>query len=122
MNPARKAALTAATVNAVHTRGAHGFLSRLAAVPRMIRDSLRGDYRGLGRGKLLGMALAVVYLISPIDVLPEAILTVPGLFDDAAIAIWLLAAALSSADDYLATTEHAPPVHVTATVVGSPSS
>lgn len=119
MNPTRKAALTAATVNAVHTQGAHGFFSKLAAVPRMIRDTLRGEYRGLGRGKLLGMVLAVAYLVSPIDLLPEAILTVPGLFDDAAIAIWLLAATLASADDYLAATDPAPPVRVKATVVNS---
>lgn len=117
MNAARKAALTAATVNAVHTQGAHGFFTRIAAVPRMIRDTLRGDYRGLGRGKLLGMVLAVAYLVSPIDLLPEAILTIPGLFDDAAVAVWLLAAALTSADDYLAASDDLPPVRVTATVV-----
>jgi uncharacterized membrane protein YkvA (DUF1232 family) len=117
MNAARKAAFTAATVNAVHTQGTHGFFTRLAAVPRMIRDSLNGTYQGLSRGKLFAMLLAVAYLLSPIDLVPEALLTIPGLFDDAAIAIWLLAATLSSAEDYLDDADVRTPVRVTTTVI-----
>lgn len=116
MQQARKAALTAATVSAMSSHGTHGFMSRLAAVPRMVRDTFNGSYRGLSRGRIFAMLLALAYLVSPIDLVPEALLTIPGLVDDAAIAIWLLAAALTSADDYLDAT--APqPVHATATVV-----
>ena len=45
------------------------------------------------RGRLLIMVLAVVYIISPIDLLPEAFLTLPGMLDDAGIAAWLIATA-----------------------------
>lgn len=120
MKTARRAALTAATVNAIQTDGSHGFFARLAAVPRMFRDTLTGDYKGLGRGRLFAMSLALAYLISPVDLLPEAILTIPGLVDDAAVAIWLLAAAMASTDDYLALT--APqPVYATATIIDDPA-
>ena len=116
MQQARKAALTAATVSAMSSHGTHGFFSRLAAVPRMLRDTLNGSYDGLGRGRIFAMFLALAYLVSPIDLVPELFLTIPGLMDDAAIAVWLLAATLTSADDYLDAT--APqPVYATATVV-----
>lgn len=120
MKTARRAALTAATVSTLNSPGGHGLFERLGAVPRMIRDTFAGDYEGLGKGKLFMMVLALAYLVSPFDLLPEAILTLPGLFDDAAIAVWLLAAAVTSADDYLAATTPVP-VYATATVIDDPS-
>lgn len=115
MKQARRTALTAATVNAMQTHGNYGFLSRVGAIPRMLRDTLRGDYPGLGKGQLFLMLMATLYLVSPIDLLPEAILTLPGMVDDLAIAVWLMAAALGSADEYLAYTDPRP-VYAEATI------
>lgn len=118
MHQARKAAFTAATVSAMNSHGTYGFFTRLRAIPRMLRDTLNGSYRGLSRGRIFGMLLAVIYLVSPVDLVPEALLTIPGLVDDAAIAVWLLAATLTSAEDYLAATDPQP-VQATATIIDS---
>lgn len=116
MKQARRAALTAATVSTVHAQGTAGFGARLQAVPAMIRDTLSGEYDGLGKGRLFAMFLALAYLVSPIDLVPEALLTIPGLVDDTAIAVWLLAAAVTSAEGYLAH-KNPQPIYATATVV-----
>ncbi|MEI2827340.1 MAG: DUF1232 domain-containing protein [Dermatophilaceae bacterium] len=47
------------------------------------------------------MVLAVVYIVSPIDLLPEAFLTLPGMMtDDAGIAAWLIAALFGATTAY----------------------
>ena len=97
----RTAAFTAAAAHTVASDGPTGFLRRLASVPAMLRDSFTGRFTGLGRGKLLLMALAALYIVSPIDFLPEAILTIPGLADDAVVGVWLAAALFAASDEYL---------------------
>ena len=67
-----------------------------------MRDVLLGRYDGMSRGKLLLMAAAAVYIVSPIDLLPEALLTLPGLADDAVVAGWLLASVLGGTSAYAA--------------------
>ena len=120
MKSSRRAALTAATVSTMNAHGNTVFLSRMKAVPPMLRDTATGRYDGLGKGRLLAMCLALAYLVSPVDLLPEALLTIPGLVDDAGIAVWLLAIAMHSADDYLAETSQVP-VHATATIIEEPT-
>jgi uncharacterized membrane protein YkvA (DUF1232 family) len=56
------------------------------------------------------MALAVGYIVSPIDLLPEAILTIPGLADDAIVTAWLIGSVLTESTRYL---EHRGVVDVT---------
>ena len=97
----RTAAFTAAAAQTVASDGPTGFLRRLAAIPAMLRDSLTGRFTGLSRGKLVLMALAALYIVSPIDFLPEAILTIPGLADDAVVGVWLAAAIFAASDEYL---------------------
>jgi uncharacterized membrane protein YkvA (DUF1232 family) len=95
----RKAAAAAAAAAAM-SDGPTGFMARVASIPRMVRDVFRGDYDGLSRGRLLMMVLAVLYIVSPVDLLPEAILTIPGLADDAAVAAWLVASVLGATSAY----------------------
>ena len=95
----RKAAAAAAAAAAM-SDGPTGFAARVASIPRMVRDVFRGDYDGLSRGRLLMMVLAVLYIVSPVDLLPEAILTIPGLADDAAVAAWLIASVLGATSAY----------------------
>lgn len=97
----RKAAAAAAAAAAM-SDGPTGFAARIASIPRLVRDVLRGRYDGLSRGRLLLMVLAVFYIVSPIDLLPEAILTIPGLADDAAVAAWLVAALMTATSAYRA--------------------
>ena len=72
----RKAAYTAAAA-AVAADGPAGFGSRVASIPRLVRDVLAGDYDGMTRGRLAMMVLALLYIVSPIDLLPEALMTIP---------------------------------------------
>ena len=95
----RKAAAAAAAAAAM-SDGPTGFMARVGSIPRMVRDVLRGDFDGLSRGRLAMMLLAVLYIVSPVDLLPEAILTIPGLADDAAVAAWLVASLLGATSAY----------------------
>lgn len=81
--------------------GAPGVRERLSAVPRMARATLLGRYHGLTRGRLALMALAALYLLSPVDLAPEMLLKVFGLADDAIVAFWLAGTALGEAEQFL---------------------
>jgi uncharacterized membrane protein YkvA (DUF1232 family) len=79
--------------------GTPGVGRRLAALPRMIKASIKGEYDGLGRLAL--MALAGLYVLSPIDLVPEAIFYVFGLIDDAFVVTWLTGAVLGETERFL---------------------
>jgi uncharacterized membrane protein YkvA (DUF1232 family) len=79
--------------------GTPGVGRRIAAIPRMIRATMRGEYDG--RSRLAMMAVAGVYVVSPIDVVPEAIFLFLGLIDDAAIVAWFAGAVLDETERFL---------------------
>jgi uncharacterized membrane protein YkvA (DUF1232 family) len=83
----------------VGTRGGPSLGRRLGALPRMIRASLRGEYDGGGR--LAMMTLATLYVVSPVDLVPEFPLLLIGLVDDVAVVGWLAGAVLSETERYL---------------------
>jgi uncharacterized membrane protein YkvA (DUF1232 family) len=76
-----------------------GLRQRLTALPRMIKATLLGRYDGGKR--LLLMAAAAVYIVSPIDLLPEAIFAFVGLIDDAVVFAWLVGALVSELDRFV---------------------
>ncbi len=82
--------------------GAPALGERAAAVPRMVRAALAGHYQQLGKGRLLGMLAAVLYIASPIDLVPEGLLTVIGLADDAMVVAWLAGALINDTEEFLA--------------------
>jgi len=79
--------------------GTPGLGRRLAALPRMIIASIRGEYDGWPR--LLLMAGAALYILSPIDFAPELIWMLFGLVDDVFVATWLAGALLSETERFL---------------------
>ena len=83
------------------SRGRHPLGRRLMAVPSMIRDTLTGRWPGGPKGRVLGGLAGLVYLVSPLDFLPEALLGPFGLGDDLALAAVSVAALLTAAEDYL---------------------
>jgi len=88
--------------------GTPGVGERLSSLPAMTRDALAGRYTGPGRTRL-GLAVAgLVYLVSPIDVLPEAFLPLVGLVDDAVVAAWVAGSVLVATEDYAAWRSGAP--------------
>jgi len=81
--------------------GAPGFAVRLRSLPRMITGAVTGRYPELGRGRLALFVLAVAYIVSPVDLVPEAFLALLGLGDDAVVALWLGGAFLVETDRFL---------------------
>lgn len=95
----RKAAYTVAATAAM-SEGPLSFGQRVACLPGLVRDTVNGQYDGLGRGRLAMMVVALVYIVSPVDLLPEALLTLPGMMDDAAVAAWLIASLMGATTAY----------------------
>ena len=73
---------------------------RAAALPRLLRAAKSDGYAGLPGSRKALWALALVYLISPIDILPE-FLPVIGVTDDAGVAVWLLTSVSTATGLYL---------------------
>ncbi|TQM43496.1 uncharacterized membrane protein YkvA (DUF1232 family) [Pseudonocardia cypriaca] len=82
--------------------GAPSASERLRALPRMLRGAVTGRYPALSRARLGLIGLALAYLVSPIDLLPEAFLPLVGLADDGVIALWLGGAFLAETERFLA--------------------
>ena len=96
----RAAAFTALTKALVAgARGGPSIGKRIAAVPRMMRATARGEYDGGMRLAMMGAATA--YVLSPIDVIPEAFLLVFGLADDALMVAWLAGSVLAETQRFL---------------------
>ena len=81
--------------------GSPGVGERISALPRLLGATLSGRYAGMTRGRLGLMALALLYLVSPIDAMPELLFTVFGLGDDALVAAWLAGTVLAETEEYL---------------------
>jgi uncharacterized membrane protein YkvA (DUF1232 family) len=56
------------------------------------------------------IVLALAYLVSPVDLVPEAFLALLGLTDDALVALWLGGAFLAETDHFLAWEREQPTV------------
>jgi uncharacterized membrane protein YkvA (DUF1232 family) len=80
-------------------RGGPSIGKRLAALPRMIKASAKGEYDGGMRVAM--MAAATAYVVSPVDVIPEAFFLVLGLADDAVMIAWLAGSVLSETQRFL---------------------
>lgn len=115
----RRGALVVAwrVLTASRRPGAPGLRERLEALPRLVRASLTGRYRGTTRSRLLLLAAALGYLVSPVDLVPEALLGPLGLLDDVGVAAWLAGAVLVETDEFL-DWEHRAPRVVAGTVRG----
>jgi uncharacterized membrane protein YkvA (DUF1232 family) len=80
-------------------RGGPSISKRLAALPRMLKATAKGEYDGGLRVAM--MAAATAYVVSPIDLIPEAFLLVLGLADDAVMIAWLAGTVLSETERFL---------------------
>jgi len=92
-----------ATAVRIATRpGGPTMTERAQSVPRLVRAIRSGEYRGTSVGRLLMMLAAAGYLVSPVDLLPEGILGVFGLADDAMVGSWLAAQLVTETEEFLA--------------------
>ena len=100
---------TIATALRTATRpGSPALGERLSSLPRLVRATFRGDYRGSSRGRLLMVLGAALYVISPVDFMPEAVLSVFGLADDAMVVSWIAATVVNETEAFLAWERTAP--------------
>jgi uncharacterized membrane protein YkvA (DUF1232 family) len=76
-----------------------GLGRRLKAFPRLIKASIKREYDGGHR--LLLMAAASLYIVSPLDAVPELVFLVFGLIDDAFVITWLIGALMSETERFL---------------------
>lgn len=121
MPTARQAAAAAAVGRAIRAgsrQGGPGLLERLQLMPAMIIDALAGRFPLLSRARAAMLLLGVLYVVSPVDLLPESALMLFGLTDDVLVGGWVVAAALDAAGDY-ALWRRTAPVTVPARVVES---
>src|SRR5262249_34666955 len=90
--------------------GTPGIGRRIASLPRLIKATFAGRYDGAGR--LFGMGLAGIYILSPIDFIPEILFGPVGLIDDACVAVWLARSILSETERFLKWEESNGPTKV----------
>lgn len=93
---------TATVTGAVKSSsGRHPLGARISAVLPMLRDAFTGRWPEASKGRLSAALLGVLYVVSPLDLMPEIILGPFGLFDDVAIAALCVAVLMSSAEQWL---------------------
>ncbi|MGI8949498.1 MAG: YkvA family protein [Ornithinimicrobium sp.] len=97
----RQLAAVGAAASATESRAGHRLGARLAALPRLVRAVRRGDYAGADMVKLSMMLGAVGYVVSPVDLMPEALLAFAGMADDALVIAWLAVTLVRVTDDFL---------------------
>lgn len=81
--------------------GMPGLGESLMSFPRLIRATKSGTYKGTTWGRLGLMVLGALYIVSPIDLLPESVLGPLGFTDDAMVVAWLAGALLSESKQFL---------------------
>lgn len=74
---------------------------RLACLPRLTKAVARGEYTGVSAAHLGLLAAAAAYVVSPLDLLPEALVGVIGLADDAVVLAWLAKTVAHDTDLFL---------------------
>lgn len=91
MSSTKRFAAVAAVYNAVRMAvrpGGPSLGERAGAMPRLVRAAVTGEYSGISKGRLALMAGAVLYIVSPLDLIPDVVF-LAGLADDALVMSWL---------------------------------
>ena len=65
------------------------FGAKMQSAYRMTKLTLSGEYTGIPKGQLIMGLAGLVYLISPVDIIPD-VLPFFGFVDDAALMLWLV--------------------------------
>ncbi|MEV7010121.1 YkvA family protein [Streptosporangium sp. NPDC051022] len=100
MAKAARAAQAWRAYKQVSQPGSPGLGTRLRSIPKMIGAVTRGRYPGMSKSKLAMLGLGVVYIISPIDVIPD-FLAIIGVADDFGVLLWLMGSLLGESGRYV---------------------
>ncbi|SDQ50932.1 YkvA family protein [Quadrisphaera sp. DSM 44207] len=90
-----------AAVRKARTPGSPSTGTILRTLPRLASAVVAGEYTGLSRSRLALMGLAGLYVASPVDLVPSAVLPVIGMFDDAVVLSWLAGAVVTETAAFL---------------------
>ena len=96
----RQGGATLAAAAATAPRG-HSWAARLRALPAMVGAVLSGRWQGVGKLQLAGYAAALLYVVSPLDFVPELLLGPFGLADDVAVAALAVTGLVRGVDAWL---------------------
>jgi uncharacterized membrane protein YkvA (DUF1232 family) len=73
--------------------------SYLTALFRLLRAYIRKDYRDIPWGSIVLVIVAIIYFVSPIDLIPDIL--PGGLIDDAAVIAFVVAQIKADLDNFL---------------------
>ena len=90
--------LLAEAVSIAQRRGGK-LLKDIQLLVRLLNASMSGVYTGLSVRKLVAIVAAILYLISPLDVIPDFI-PVVGYVDDAAVIAWVMKSIAEELKDF----------------------
>jgi uncharacterized membrane protein YkvA (DUF1232 family) len=79
-------------------------VARLRALPAMLRATARGRNPVLPRYQLALWVVALIYLVSPIDFIPD-FLPLLGIGDDIGVGTWLLTSLYAESGNFVAASE-----------------
>lgn len=72
----------------------------LQAMLRLLRAYYRGDYRAITESTLIVIIAAIIYVVSPLDVIPDAVPAL-GFLDDATVIALALRRTQQDLDDFM---------------------
>ena len=75
--------------------------SYMTALFRLLRAYIRKDYRDIPWGSIVLVIVAIIYFVSPIDLIPD-IIPAFGIVDDAAVIAFVVAQIKADLDNFLA--------------------
>jgi uncharacterized membrane protein YkvA (DUF1232 family) len=91
-----------AALRGARAAGAPPLGERVRAIPRLVVATVSGRYSGVGRGRLAGLAAGALYVISPVDLMPEIILPLIGLGDDLVVLTFVVSGLLVETERFIA--------------------
>ncbi len=99
----RAAALKALweAVRGARRPGAPSTSARLMAFPRMVVQGYTGRYPHLDKRRIGMVLFSLLYVLSPVDFVPELLVPLLGLGDDAVVLAFLVGSVLSETDAFL---------------------
>lgn len=74
---------------------------RAVALPRLVKAVRSGSYTGTSVTKLGLVVAGAAYVVSPVDLLPEGLLGVFGLADDAMVLGWVATTLVEETEKFL---------------------
>jgi len=63
--------------------------------------TVKGTYPGASRGRVLAIVGALLYVVSPVDLVPELVLPLVGLGDDAVVIAWIVTSLVNETESFL---------------------